>query len=70
MHGMGDWMFGGWGLVGLLLWLVPVFFFFFFLKGPPAERRTSPRELLDQAYARGELARDEYLRRREDIAGT
>lgn len=68
MHDMGDWMFGGWGLAGVLLWLVPVFFLFYALKGP-SDRRASARELLDQAYARGELARDEYLRRREDIAG-
>jgi len=27
------------------------------------------RELLDQAYARGELPRDEYLRKRDDLAG-
>ena len=70
MHYMGDWMFGGWGVVGVLVWLVPVFFLLYALRKPPADRQPSARELLDQAYARGELPRDEYLRRREDIAGT
>jgi putative membrane protein len=67
MHDM-NWMFGGWGLIGLLLWIVPFFFLFYALKGRADSRQATARELLDQAYARGELSRDEYLRRREDIA--
>lgn len=29
----------------------------------------SAREILDERYARGDIDRDEYLRRREDLAG-
>ena len=64
---MHDMTFGGWGLVWLL-WIIPLVFLFYALKGPAGNRQTSARELLDQSYARGELPRDEYLRRREDIA--
>ena len=32
-------------------------------------RPPSAREVLDQAYARGELSRDEYLQKRDDLAG-
>jgi putative membrane protein len=29
----------------------------------------SPRDVLDERYARGEIDREEYLRRRQDIDG-
>ena len=29
----------------------------------------TPHEILDERYARGEIDREEYLRRRDDIAG-
>jgi putative membrane protein len=29
----------------------------------------SPRDILDERYARGEIDRENYLRRRDDIAG-
>ena len=29
----------------------------------------TPREILDERYARGEIDREEYVRRRQDIAG-
>jgi putative membrane protein len=31
--------------------------------------RRTPREILDERYARGEIDREEYQRRCEDIAG-
>lgn len=37
-------------------------------EAPSAERtEKTALELLDEAYARGEIARDEYLRKREDL---
>lgn len=34
---------------------------------PAAETAKSPLDLLDEAYARGDISRDEYLRKREDL---
>lgn len=34
---------------------------------PAAEAASSPLDLLDEAYARGEMSRDEYLQKREDL---
>ena len=65
-HGM--WMFGGW-LTMLLIWVAPILLLFFGLRNYFGNRLPTARELLDQAYARGELSRDEYLRKRDDLAG-
>jgi putative membrane protein len=74
-YGMG---FGWWGLLfmflfwgGLILmaiWAVRAIF----QSGSrsPAsslERNLSPREILDQRYARGEITRDQYQTMKEDI---
>jgi putative membrane protein len=64
----GNWMLGGW-LTMLLIWLIPFVLLFFALKNFFGERQPSARDLLDRAYARGELSRDEYLRKRDDLAG-
>jgi len=40
-----------------------------FLKNFFGNRPPTASELLDQAYARGELSRDEYLKKRDDLAG-
>lgn len=39
------------------------------MSGAPSAERTGKTalELLDEAYARGEIAREEYLRKREDL---
>lgn len=34
---------------------------------PASEAAKSPLDMLDEAYARGEIGRDEYLRKREDL---
>jgi putative membrane protein len=68
MFDHGSWMFGGW-LTMLLIWLAPLFLLFFGLKNFFGNRPPSARELLDQAYARGELSRDEYLKKRDDLTG-
>lgn len=64
----GTWMFGGW-LIILIIWLIPFVISYFVLTDRFKGRSPSARELLDQAYARGELSRDEYLKKRDDLAG-
>ena len=64
----GSWMFGGW-VTMLLIWLAPFVLLFFALKNYLENRPPSARELLDRAYARGELSRDKYLKKRDDLAG-
>ena len=68
----GGWMFGGW-LMMLLIWLVPFILLFVGLKAllgradPPGAAK-SARDLLDEAYARREIDREEYLQRRDDLS--
>lgn len=67
----GDWMFGGW-LMMLLIWLLPFLLLFVGLKywlGRPdsPSAGTSALEILDQAYARREISREEYLQKRADL---
>ena len=68
----GGWMFGGW-LMMLLIWLVPFILLFVGLKvllgraDPPGAAK-SARDLLDEAYARREIDREEYLQRRDDLS--
>lgn len=67
----GVWMFGGW-LMMLLVWLVPFVALFVGLKylygrSGPANAGKSARDLLDEAYARGEISREEYLQKRDDL---
>ena len=68
MFDHGSWMFGGW-LTMLLVSLAPIALVFFALKNFFGDRQPSARELLDRAYARGELSREEYLKKRDDLAG-
>jgi len=55
------------GLVILLIVLIVPFVRS--LGGGGAPRASSARDVLDERYARGEIDREEYLRRRQDIAG-
>ena len=67
----GVWMFGGW-LMMLLVWLVPFIALFVGLKvllgrlNPPTAGK-STLDVLDEAYARREISRDEYLLKRDDL---
>ena len=67
----GVWMFGGW-LVMLLVWLAPFAALFMGLRyllgrsGPVAAGKPA-LDLLDEAYARREISRDEYLQKRGDL---
>ncbi len=67
----GAWMFGGW-LMMLVIWLVPFVALFIGLKSffGRTDSRTvtkSALDLLDEAYARGEISREEYLQKRDDL---
>jgi putative membrane protein len=38
-------------------------------RGSPSAAARTARDVLDERYARGEIDRDEYLKRRQDISG-
>ena len=71
----GFWMWGGgpiflilFGIV-LLLGIAALVRLLAFYGGQSREEhgRKGPREVLDERYARGEIDRDEYLQKREDL---
>ena len=73
--GAGGWMIFGW-LMMILVWLIPVLGLFALVKylfgsqkssESEKETRNTARDILDEAYARGELTRDEYLQKCDDI---
>lgn len=68
----GTWMFGGW-FVMLLLWLLPVIALFavfrYFLGCQKSGQGKAALEILEQTYARGEISREEFLQKREDLKG-
>jgi hypothetical protein len=57
----------GW-LTMLLICLTPIVLLLFALRNFLGNRPPSARDLLDQAYARGELSRDEYFEETDDPA--
>ncbi len=66
----GVWMMGGW-IVMLVLWLLPfaLLFFairFFFDRFKTMDDKTA-LEILEATYARGEINRDEFLQKRDDL---
>jgi len=74
--GMGGMLFGGLWMV--LVWLVPLLMIIALLKyllGKPSGKGESeagpeqktPLDILKEAYARGEIGRDEYLQKRQDL---
>ena len=70
--------FGLWGTLGMiLLWIGLVFLAVWLVRviftspRPPdshAHRPLTPREILDQRYARGEISRDQYELMKKDIS--
>lgn len=73
MYGYGydhGWMFGG--LLMILLWLLVIAViaaavkYLFAGRHGPYGRRTA-FDILDDAYARGEITRDEYFQKRDDL---
>lgn len=75
--GMQDWAYG-WGaghMIFLLIFWIAVIFGVVFvvqnLLGSPGRRthRSPALDVLSERYAKGEIDREEYLRRRQDIKG-
>ncbi len=67
----GVWMFGGW-LVMLAIWVLPFVALFAAIKyllgrSGSSSAKKSARDILDEAYARREISRDEYLQKRDDL---
>jgi len=70
--------FGLWGTLGMiLLWIGLVFLAVWLVRviftspRPPdshAHRPLTPREILDQRYARGEISREQYELMKKDIS--
>ena len=69
-------LFGGLWMV--LVWLVPLLMIIALLKylfGKPSAKgdpepgpeQKTPLDILEEAYARGEIGRDEYLQKRQDL---
>jgi putative membrane protein len=60
----------GWGM--LLVWLLPllllVLVILWFLRGRGDKPKRTALDTLEQRYARGEIDRDEFLKRRDDLS--
>lgn len=80
MYGPYDhsWMFGGGMLLGglwmIMIWGIPLLLAFALLKylfSRPERKRESntPLDILNSAYARGDISREEYLQKRDDLQG-
>lgn len=83
MYGYGHgWMYGDGGLMALgwvwmtLVWLIPILLLIALVKyllggagrGRQAETpRKTPLEQLQEIYARGEISREEFLQRQDDL---
>jgi putative membrane protein len=77
---MHDWMGWGWGgmWLGPLVWLALLALFVAFVvmlvrwvgedRRPTASPPRSARDILDERYARGDIDREEYLKRRQDLS--
>jgi len=67
----GVWMFGGW-LVMLAIWVLPFVVLFAAIKYllsrfGSAGAGKSALDILDEAYARREISREDYLQKRDDL---
>lgn len=67
----GAWMFGGW-LMMLLVWLGPFLVLFVGMKyllhrSDRSRSEKSALDMLDEAYARREISREEYLEKKDDL---
>ena len=73
MWGYGPDMMYGWGF-GVIFWIIVfvlgIWAFTQLLRSPdrgPRERRSSALDILEERYARGEIGRDEYLQKKQDM---
>ena len=55
------------GLIALAVWLVKVLFSPNHVSHPPVGNTASPREILDQRYARSEMTREQYEQMKQDL---
>ena len=59
----------GWGMV--LVWLIPILLIALVVRNVISDRNGKPEntslEILEARYARGEIDRDEFLKRRADL---
>lgn len=69
------WMGHGWGWIGMgLAWLILILLVLVAFKyltsrsAPPGEAAKTSMDYLDESYARGEISRDEFLQKREDLS--
>ena len=66
----GVWMLGGW-MVALVLWLLPFTLLFLAIKiffdRFKAASGKSALDILEEAYASGNISRDEFLQKRDDL---
>jgi putative membrane protein len=67
----GAWMFGGW-LGMLLIWLMPIILLLATIKYLASGSKSgkggkTSLEILEEAYARGEISREEFLQKRDDL---
>lgn len=66
----GVWMLGGW-MVALVLWLLPFTLLFvaikIFFDKFKAGSGKSALDILEEAYASGNISRDEFLQKRDDM---
>jgi putative membrane protein len=67
----GVWMLGGWILM-LALWLLPfallflaAWFLLSKIKSPPSDK--TALQILEEAYARRQIGREEFLQKRDDL---
>ncbi len=78
---MGDWGGAGWSgwfgmFFGLLFLVVLIALAVWFFRVPrwpggqsPADRRSPGLTILEERYARGEIDRDEFLKKKQDLGG-
>lgn len=61
----------GWGMI--LVWLVPVLLVALVIRYVIRDRDGKPErtalDILEERYARGEIDREEFMKRRADLAG-
>jgi len=67
MMGTGWWSMGGMGLWALLLVAAVVVLVAFSARSGGASGGESPERVVKRRYARGEIDREDYLRRLEDL---
>ncbi len=81
-YGHGQGMMDGWGGMGfgIIFWIailaLVIWAVVWFVRSspyapgrlPPADRRSSGLEVLEERYARGEISREEYLQKKKDIS--